>query len=312
MSKNIIYFAENICGIKLADWQKDLLRQKQEANDKGELMLVNLGRRQGGQLVNNILINFQIWSKNQQIADLEAKLAESKKPKEIRFNGFVVDCNYDEARKVLQEDILKMQAENKKLKESEELRNYARCILEIKKLEEDLELSEKCCVEYEKEIKELKQQLAESEEQIKMLEEHKFYADNITQSYADKCKNYEQKLAEKEKVIDEINKEFVQAVKDWKSLVADKDVRIRALKEQNFLLKDDVDMAVKIQNHHNQDKISFCIEQLDKVKKKVEKRNNGISQATYSDNFKDGYFSCCCDTTYSIDNQIEELKKEMK
>ena len=40
-----------------------------------------------------------------QIADLEAKLAEAQKPKEIRFNGFVVDCNYDEARKVLQEDL---------------------------------------------------------------------------------------------------------------------------------------------------------------------------------------------------------------
>lgn len=78
MSKDIIYFAENICGVKLSDWQKDLLRQKQEANDKGELILVNLGRQQGRQLVNNILINFQIWSKNQQIADLEAKLSESE------------------------------------------------------------------------------------------------------------------------------------------------------------------------------------------------------------------------------------------
>lgn len=81
MSKeqDIIYFAENICGIKLLDWQKDLLRQKQEANDKGELILVNLGRRQGGQLVNNILINFQIWSKSQQITELEVKLAKNKK-----------------------------------------------------------------------------------------------------------------------------------------------------------------------------------------------------------------------------------------
>ena len=135
------------------------------------------------------------------IADLEAKLAESekenkaqlrtikfleealKKPKEIRFNGFVVDCNYDEARKVLQEDILKMQAENKKLKESEELSNYAKCILENKKLEEDLELSEKCCIKYEEEIKEykkhirfkgkeitqLKQQLVEKDKKIKSL-----------------------------------------------------------------------------------------------------------------------------------------------
>ena len=101
--------------------------------------------------------------KDRKIADLETKLAESQKPKEIRFNGFVIDCNYDEARKVLQEDLLKMQVENKKLKESEELSNYAKCILENKKLEEDLELSKKCCVEYEQEMQKLKQQLAEKD-----------------------------------------------------------------------------------------------------------------------------------------------------
>ena len=90
---------------------------------------------------------------------LKHQLAESEKPKEIRFNGFVVDCNYNEARKVLQENLFKMQAENKKLKESEELSNYAKCILKNKKLEEDIELSKKCCVEYEQEIQELKKQL---------------------------------------------------------------------------------------------------------------------------------------------------------
>ena len=67
----------------------------------------------------------ELEQENQQ---LKQQLAESKKPKEIRFNGFVVDCNYDEARKVLQEDLLKMQAENKKLKDSGELSNYAKCI----------------------------------------------------------------------------------------------------------------------------------------------------------------------------------------
>ena len=78
----------------------------------------------------------ELEQENQQ---LKQQLAESKKPKEIRFNGFVVDCNYDEARKVLQENLFKMQAENKKLKESEELSNYAKCISQNKKLEEDFE-----------------------------------------------------------------------------------------------------------------------------------------------------------------------------
>ena len=98
----------------------------------------------------------ELGQENQQ---LKHQLAESEKPKEIRFNGFVVDCNYNEARKVLQENLFKMQAENKKLKESEELSNYAKCILKNKKLEEDIELSKKCCVGYEQEIRELKKQL---------------------------------------------------------------------------------------------------------------------------------------------------------
>ena len=92
----------------------------------------------------------ELEQENQQ---LKHQLAESEKPKEIRFNGFVIDCNYDEARKVLQEDLFKMQAENKKLKESEELSNYAKFILKNKKLEEDFKhLQEKFvdkCNEFE-------------------------------------------------------------------------------------------------------------------------------------------------------------------
>ena len=41
-----------------------------------------------------------------------------------------------------------------------------------------------------------------------------------------------QQLAEKQKTIDEINKEFVQAVHDWKTLCAEKDKEIEKLKER--------------------------------------------------------------------------------
>ena len=111
MSKDVIYFAENICGIKLTDWQIDLLIQAQEANEKGELMLVNLGRRQGGQLLNTILINFQIWSKDQKISDLEAKLAESEKrwveeneekcelKKQLKFIKDEIEVNFVDGQK---------------------------------------------------------------------------------------------------------------------------------------------------------------------------------------------------------------------
>ena len=80
--------------------------------------------------------------------------------REIRFNGFVYDCNYDEARIILQEEIFKMYAENKKLKEIEKL--YTQQVIDMDKLKEDLELSEKSCVEIEKENEDLKQQLEEA------------------------------------------------------------------------------------------------------------------------------------------------------
>lgn len=214
------------------------------------------------------------------IADLEAKLAESKKPKEIRFNGFVIDCNYEEARKILQEDILKMQAENKKLKESEELSNYAKCILENKKLEEDLELSEKCCVEYEQEITELKQQLAEKEKE----------------------KEIESLKASSDKNIDYLI--------EFASLIDNE-------KDCNRMLKalDRVKKGKKyIVDKTNQDKISFAVEQLEKVKEWCKKKFAWWENSEWEGDIYDksdvsnAYF----DIEANIDNQIEELKKEMK
>ena len=189
----------------------------------------------------------------ERLNDLEAKLAEAQKPKEIRFNGFVVDCNYDEARKVLQEDLLKMQAENNKLKESEELSNYAKCILENKKLEEDLELSEKCCVEYERETQELKKQ-----------------------------------LAEKTLTIEQINKAFIENRSLWKGKY-----------EQS-----------------NQDKISFTIERLEKVKEKLLEELQNVTDLLDPLEYEDYHEFIGCGRGYKnsieeIDNQINELK-EMK
>ena len=169
-----------------------------------------------------------------EFANLEAKLVESEKPKEIRFNGFVVDCNYDEARKVLQEDILKMWEENKKLKECEELSNYAKCILENKKLEQ--------------EIQKLKQQLAEKDKEIE-----------------------------------------------------------NEIKAHYYTIRD----VELMEEEHNQDKISFAIEQLEKVKELLNtdfesivswidpyEDDEGLTSMTYNHN----------NTIKIIDNQIKSLK----
>ena len=96
---------------------------------------------------------------------LISKFEDKEQPKEVRFNGFVYDCNFDDARNILQEEILKMYAENKKLKEIEKL--YTQQVIDIDKLKDDLELSEKSCVEIENENEELKHNLEEKERQLK-------------------------------------------------------------------------------------------------------------------------------------------------
>lgn len=84
-------------------------------------------------------------------------------------------------------------------------------ILRLYQICDLLNQQDKRIKELEQENQQLKQQLAEKDEQINMLEEHKFYADNIIQSYADKCKSYEEKLAEKEKENDTLTAKLEQA-----------------------------------------------------------------------------------------------------
>ena len=229
------------------------------------------------------LLECEADEKDKKISDLEAKLAELQKPKEIRFNGFVIDCNYDEARKVLQEDILKMWEENKKLKESEELSNYAKCILKNKKLEEDLELSEKCCVEYEQEMQKLKQQLAEMTKKYEL-------ASCPTGGLVDRVRNLELQLAEKEKEIEKY--------RNMNMIV----VGGRSQDKKHF-------MQVKIKELQNQK----AIEQLEKVKELLNTDFESI--ISWIDPYEDG--ECLTSMTYNhnntikiIDNQINELKGE--
>ena len=101
-------------------------------------------------------------------------------------------------------------------------------------------------------IEELKQQLAEKDEQINMLEEHKFYADNIIQAYADKCKN------------------------------------------------------------SNQDKISFCIEQLEKVIKFINEKYQYLLELEKQGNLTEhgkGSKLTSEIVLQKIDNQIKQLKE---
>mgnify|MGYP001580398658 CR=1 FL=1 len=80
------------------------------------------------------------------------------------------------------------------------------------------------CYDY---FKQLKQQLAEKDKEINSLIVD--YEKRISQEQ-ELMSNMEHRLAEKQNTIDEINKEFVQAVHDWKALCAEKDKEIERLK----------------------------------------------------------------------------------
>lgn len=88
MSKDIIYFAENVCGLKLPKWQKEMLLQLYEICKKGGYSVINVYRHQGKQLLQNILINYELWSKDQRIAELEERLKKFIEPQKVKFNKF--------------------------------------------------------------------------------------------------------------------------------------------------------------------------------------------------------------------------------
>ena len=89
----------------------------------------------------------------------------------------------------------------------------------------------------------LETKLAESEEYEEMLLEEKSGYIDLVSAYADKCKNYNKQLAEKEKEIEK-----------YKQLCTIS--KLEDLQIENMLLKG-----------KDQDKISFCIEQLEKLRK---------------------------------------------
>ena len=81
-------------------------------------------------------------------------------------------------------------------------------------------------LKYRQIINQLKQQLEEKDQQIKkrVIVYEKQFIVQTNEIYSLK-----QQLAEKQNTIDEINKEFLQAVHDWKTLCAEKDKEIASL-----------------------------------------------------------------------------------
>ena len=132
----------------------------------------------------------------------------------------------------------------------------------------------KCYIQDVKENEQLKQQLEEKDKEIAHLKEKDNYHLRYELAGADETiANLRQQLAEKQNTIDEINKEFVQSIHDWKTLCAEKDNEIERLntkqkpivmhsKENYYFLEEE-----NIKLHFAQKQLA--ITELEKVKKRL-------------------------------------------
>ena len=192
------------------------------------------------------------------------------------------------------------------------------------------------------EIQQLKQQLAEKDKEIAHLKEKDNYhlryelagADetitNLKQQLEEKVKeinslivdyekrisqeqelmsSIEHRLVEKQNTIDEINKEFVQAVHDWKALCAEKDKEIEKLKSEIVKeCKEHQDFIKEAKQITNQLKSNYqtqlAIQELEKTLNFIE---NVFDKALKNCSLNNGYYDQILDF---IDQQIKELKGE--
>lgn len=136
----------------------------------------------------------------------------------------------------------------------------------------------------------LEKQLAESEEKVKLLENDRVVICNTMDMYIEKVKNLKQQLAEKDKELLEIKQRIAE----------------KASKEFQ-------EMIYKRENH-NQDKISFAVEQLEKVKEKLLEELQNVTDLLDPLEYEDYHEFIGCGRGYKnsieeLDNQIEQLKK---
>lgn len=147
---------------------------------------------------------------------------------------------------------------------------------------------------YETEIDQLKQQLAKKDCRIEELEGQFAYECECNKQLVE----LQKQLEEKQNTIDEINKEFVQAVHDWKALCAKKDEEIEDCKRNELYEENMKILAVKNQTQ-------LAIQELEKVKEKIDCemaiREYDISEQTVD---------VCVLIAEQIDHKIKKLKGE--
>ena len=171
------------------------------------------------------------------------------------------------------------------------------------------------CYDY---FKQLKQQLDEKDKEIAHLKEKDNYHLRYELAGADETiTNLKQQLAEKQNTINEINKEFVQAVHDWKALCAEKDKEIEKLKQQYTILENEngklTTELIMDKYKKAQKEVSFgkqlAIQELEKLRNDIWELDIGdyyFQNGGILENIKIKR----ADVLKLIDQQIKELKGE--
>lgn len=170
--------------------------------------------------------------------------------------------------------------------------------------------------------------------------DHKYYIKNKrpktkTGQLESQIDQLKQQLAEKQNTIDEINKEFVQSVKDWKALCAEKDTRIAELEDKDWY--EACIKQLEEQNDRLIDTLKEKDKEIEKLKQQytiLENENGKLTTELIMDKYKKAQkevsfgkqlaiqelekvkmltewkFESIADVVNQIDQQIKELKGE--
>lgn len=126
----------------------------------------------------------------------------------------------------------------------------------------------------------------------------------------DKVKELKQELTEKQNTIDKINKEFVQAVHDWKVLCAEKDNLIEFGKEEIRKRNKRIDEIVERDKKLFEEK-GKEIEKLKRQYTILENENGKLTTDLIMDKYKKAQKEVSFGKQLSI-QKLEEVKKELR
>ena len=142
--------------------------------------------------------------------------------------------------------------------------------------------------------------------------EFKIINKNERLKYRQIINQLKQQLAEKQNTIDEINKEFVQAVHDWKTLCAEKDKEIEHL-------KDGLNMCQSIKRYDvgemliENTKLKQLKHQLDQLKQQLVEKEKELTymtkQAKKFNNEAQKYYEDAYCNSFQNQKAIAELEK---